>query len=281
MTRRRTRPPAALGGAQSPAALGGTRLPAALGGVLRLAAALACLSPAAAAPPPRSDTPSMSLSLREMQADDAANPGMLAVLDGEALWDTRAGRAGRSCADCHGPLAAMRGVAARYPAWNPATGAPIDLAGQIERCRAERQGAGPLASESPERLALTAAVAHQSRGLPIAPSSGPAMAAARTRGRALFMSRMGQLNLACANCHDDNAGRHLAGALIPQAHPVGDPVYRLEWQSVGSLQRRLRSCMAGVRAEPFAYGAPELIDIEAYLKERAAGLPVETPAVRP
>ena len=37
-----------------------------------------------------------------MQDDDTANPGMLWVLDGEALWNRKAGAAGKSCADCHG-----------------------------------------------------------------------------------------------------------------------------------------------------------------------------------
>jgi sulfur-oxidizing protein SoxA len=33
----------------------------------------------------------------------------------------------------------------------------------------------------------------------------------------------------------------LAGNVIPQAHPTGYPIYRLEWQKMGSLQRRLQS----------------------------------------
>ena len=69
--------------------------------------------------------------------------------------------------------------------------------------------------------------------------------------------------------------------MIPQGHPTGYPVYRLEWQSLGSLQRRLRGCMTGVRAEPFAYGADELVALELFLMERAAGMTVETPAVPP
>ncbi|RYI99647.1 MAG: sulfur oxidation c-type cytochrome SoxA, partial [Acetobacteraceae bacterium] len=32
---------------------------------------------------------------------------------------------------------------------------------------------------------------------------------------------------------------------------------------------------------PFAYGAPEYLAIETFLMSRAAGLPLETPAVRP
>jgi sulfur-oxidizing protein SoxA len=104
---------------------------------------------------------------------------------------------------------------------------------------------------------------------------------AREQGKALYTQRMGQLNFSCAQCHDDNAGGHLGSAPIPQAHPTGYPLYRLEWQATGSLQRRFRNCMAGVRAEPFSYGSAEFIALELYLMDRAKGMDVETPAVRP
>ena len=103
----------------------------------------------------------------------------------------------------------------------------------------------------------------------------------RERGPARCSSAAGQLDLSCAACHDDNWGRRLGGSAIPQAHPTGYPLYRLEWQALGSLQRRLRNCMTGVRAEPFAFGAPEFVDLELYLMSRARGMPIETPAVRP
>lgn len=230
----------------------------------------------------RSDTVLLAPETRAMQADDAANPGMLAVLEGEDLWNAPAGAAARACASCHGDArATMRGVAARYPAWSERTAVPIDLSGQISACRETRQSATPFAPESRELLALETYVAHQSRGLPIAPAEGQGMRASRERGRALFGRRMGQLNLSCAHCHDDQWDRRLGGTPIPQAHPVGYPVYRLEWQSLGSLQRRFRNCMSGVRAEPLAFGAPELVDLAAFLMDRAAGLAIETPAVRP
>jgi L-cysteine S-thiosulfotransferase len=100
-------------------------------------------------------------------------------------------------------------------------------------------------------------------------------------GNELFHRREGQLNLSCSQCHDDNWGQRLAGSMIPQGHPTGYPLYRLEWQSLGSLQRRLRNCVIGVRAEPYGYGAPEAVALELYLMERASGMPIETPAVRP
>lgn len=92
---------------------------------------------------------------------------------------------------------------------------------------------------------------------------------------------MGQLNFSCAQCHDDNWGKHLGSAPIPQAHANAYPIYRLEWQGMGSLQRRLRNCMSGVRAQAFPYGAQEFVELELYLAQRARGMPVETPGVRP
>lgn len=217
-----------------------------------------------------------------MQDDDAANPGFLWVQQGEALWTQPAGREGRACAGCHGAApASMRGVAARYPAFDPAAGRPVTLGQRIEQCRVERQGAAPLAPDSDPRLALEAYVALQSRGMPMQVAADGPVRPFVAAGRALFTTRIGQLNLSCAQCHDERAGQRLAGSIIPQGHPNGYPEYRLEWQGLGSLARRIRNCMVGVRAEPFAADAPELVALELYLAVRAQGLPVETPAVRP
>jgi sulfur-oxidizing protein SoxA len=217
-----------------------------------------------------------------MQDDETANPGMLWVLQGESLWGRKAGATARSCQDCHGDAeASMKGVAARYPAFDAGLDRPLDLEQRINRCRTEHQNAEPLAWESEDLLALTAFVARQSRGLPIAIATGAELRPFLDLGKELFRQREGQLNLSCSQCHDDNWGKRLAGSAIPQGHPTGYPIYRLEWQSLGSLQRRLRGCMTGVRAEPFDYGAPQAVALELYLMERARGMPMDVPAVRP
>jgi sulfur-oxidizing protein SoxA len=100
------------------------------------------------------------------------------------------------------------------------------------------------------------------------------------RGRDLYMTRSGQMNLACTHCHDRNWGRQLLGETISQGHGNAYPAYRLGWQSAGSLARRIRACYFGLRAEMPGYGAQELLDLELYLAWRANGLPVETPGVR-
>lgn len=230
----------------------------------------------------RSGFADMSPQSQALQKDDTANPAMLWVLDGEALWTAKAGSAEKSCADCHQDAAAsMKGVAARYPAFSAEHSRPLDLQGRINACRETKQQAAPFAPESKELLALSAYVGRQSRDMPIAPPDDPRLAPFRARGEALYKQRLGQLNFSCANCHDDNAGQKLASAVIPQGHPTGYPLYRLEWQSLGSLQRRFRGCLVGVRAEPYAYAAPEYVELELFLMSRAKGMPVETPAVRP
>ena len=224
----------------------------------------------------------MGRETRAMQDDDTANPAMLWVLDGEALWNRKEGSTAKACADCHGDArASMKGVAARYPAFNTARGRPINLEQRINICRTERQQSTPLPFESKELLALAAYVGRQSHGMPIEIADDARTKPFLQAGQELFTQRQGQLNLSCAQCHDDNWGQKLAGAAIPQGHPTGYPLYRLEWQALGSLQRRLRNCLFGMRAISYPLGVPEYVDLELYLMWRARGMPVETPAVRP
>ena len=118
-------------------------------------------------------------------------------------------------------------------------------------------------------------------GSPIEGGSDPQVAPFVAKGRALYTQRQGQLNLACSNCHEDVWDKRLAGSAITQGHATGYPLYRLEWQTLGSLQRRLRACMTGIRAQAYDFGSPELVELELYLMSRARGMPMEAPAVRP
>jgi len=220
----------------------------------------------------------MSRETRAMQDDEATGPAALWLLDGEALWKRKAGSADKSCADCH---QGMKGVAARFPAFDISRNKLLNLDQRINVCRVERQKAPALPLESRELLALSAYVGRQSRGLPIDIQVNEKTKPFLEAGRAAFNRRQGQINLSCAQCHDQNWGKSLAGSPIPQAHPTGYPIYRLEWQGLGSLQRRLRNCMIGVRAETYEYGSPEYVELEYYLMWRARGMKLETPAVRP
>jgi L-cysteine S-thiosulfotransferase len=206
----------------------------------------------------RSGIEYVSPEIRALQADAAQNPGMLWVDSGAKLF-------ARECVSCH---ASMKGVAARYP--RLVHGKVVDLEAMVRHRTA-------YAYETDELLGLTAFVASQSRGELIGRDLTSDMV---KKGEAEYFRRRGQMNLACTHCHDANAGKKLGGETVSEGQPNGYPAYRLEWQKLGSLQRRLRACMYGVHAEMPDYGSEVLLDLEAYLAWRGRGLPIESPAVR-
>jgi len=218
---------------------------------------------------------------QRLQDDDFANPGLLWVEQGRTLWHRADGTAGMSCTSCHGDATvSMRGVRTRYPRFDPQRGKLINLEQQINRCREQRMQALPYPYESEALLALTTFVSWQSRGLPMHVSiDGPAQPFFEA-GRAFYMQRRGQLDLACTHCHDQYAGQRLRGDVISQGQSNGFPIYRHTWQTLGSTHRMFAWCNTSVRAEPYPLGADEYVNLELFVAWRGRGLPVETPAVR-
>ncbi len=227
---------------------------------------------------PRSGYEDAQTETRAMQDDDAANPGFLWVRDGEASWSHVDGGAGKSCASCHGDIGAMRGVGARYPAFDPERDRIVTIEDRLNFCRVDRMGAEAFAWDDDRLLGLSALMGLQSRGLAMVVVPREPFF---SEGAGLFRQRIGQFNVSCAQCHDDLAGQKLAGSVIPQGQPNGYPEYRLSWQGMGSLYRRVRNCMTGVRAEPFSAESRDYRSLAHYLGVRATGLTVETPGVRP
>ncbi len=220
-------------------------------------------------------------STRALQQDAFANPGLLWVDRGRALWSAPPSADAKACADCHGRDGSeLKGAAARYPSFDSALQKLVNLEQRINACRTGQQGVASLAYESEALLSITTFVANLSRDMPVAVEVGPSVRARFEAGRDYYYRRRGQLNLACNHCHELNWGRQLRGDRISQGHGNGYPTYRLEWQSVGSLHRRFRACNLAIRAEPLPYGAPDYVNLELFLAWRARGLQIETPAVR-
>lgn len=220
-----------------------------------------------------------SLETRLLQDDDFLNPGFFALERGRELWSKVQGDKGKSCASCH-EEAEMRGIAARYPVYDEKRGGLVDLTGRVNEMLTAYMGAQPLGYESADMLGLTAFVSYQSRGMPMDVAiDGPARPFF-DEGRAFYFQRRGQLNLSCAQCHDDLAGQKLRGDTISQGQVNGFPIYRLMWRAVASRHRMFEWCNSSVRAEPYAAGSPEYLSLELYVAWRGRGLPMEAPAVR-
>ncbi len=219
---------------------------------------------------------------RALQADSFANPAMLYVERGAEIWNTVEGAAGKSCASCHGDAAkTMKGVGAHYPKWNSATGKPKNLETQIDACRKDNMQAEPYKFDAPEQKALVTYLKHQSLGTPMAVDlTQGEMQSWWDKGKEMYYTRQGQLNMACASCHEANAGKYIRADHLSQGNVNGFPTYRLKQADMVSLHNRFRGCMRDVRASfPKAF-SDELMALEVYVTWRGTGLSIETPAVR-
>ncbi|MEL6479703.1 MAG: sulfur oxidation c-type cytochrome SoxA [Pseudomonadota bacterium] len=215
-----------------------------------------------------------------LEADDFENPAMVAVEYGIELWETPAGASAKSCADCHGDVESMKGLRANMPRWNEAKGKPESLEHLINASITGHQEAEAWKWESPEMLAMTALIGMQSRGMPMGVQTDGPMASWIEKGKDLYYTRVGQLDMSCSQCHEDNYGNMIRADHLSQGNINGFPTYRFKWQGLGSLHRRFSGCMKNIRATPFKRGSDEFVALEAYLASRGAGLGIETPAVR-
>jgi sulfur-oxidizing protein SoxA len=213
--------------------------------------------------------------------DDFASPSAHAIDKGAQLWKQVTGSNNKSCASCHGDAnESMKGAATRYPAIDKATGKLFNLEDRIRNCRSKQQKAINWLPESDELLAITLHVTGASKGMPILVSiDGPAKKHFEA-GQKLYMARQGQMNLSCTQCHDQHYGQRLYNDKLSQGHPNGYPIFRLDWQYMASLERRLRFCYASVKAEVPPWGHQDMRNLNLYLMWRAQGLPIEVPAVR-
>lgn len=218
---------------------------------------------------------------QELETDNFENPAFAYVDAARDLWGTIDGAEGKSCETCHGEVeASMKGVRASMPRWNPEAEDLWSLENYINNCRVERMGAEPWKWDKEPMNGMAALIGLQSRGMPVNVSiTGPA-AEWFEKGKEMYYTRYGQLELACSNCHEDNWGNMIRADHLSQGQTNGFPLYRLKNAKLNSIHGRFKGCIRDTRAETFAVGSPELRALELYVAWRGTGLSVETPAVR-
>ena len=230
---------------------------------------------------PLSGNAFLSPTLQTMQSDASLNPVSLWLDQGRSLWGGASDR--NSCFQCHADVQSLKSAATQYPKWSEQLNRLVNLEDQIIACAAKTPR--PLYGlENTEVLALSALLHSTSQGLPFQVSP-PAHHAAQWQaelnaGAQLFTTRMGRMNLACTHCHDLNIGKQMRADVISPGHPTGFPIFKMSWQSMGSIDRRLRACYSGVQAAVPAPGSVDLRRLELFLKSRSQGLPLDGPSLR-
>ena len=216
-----------------------------------------------------------------LQMDDFDNPGMIFVDQALETWDQVDGSEGKSCASCHGtPEEGMAGVRAVYPKWNEAAGEVRTLEMQINDCRENRMGAEKWGYTSGSIVNMTALITLQSRGMPVNVAIDGPVKETWEQGKELYYTRTGQLELSCANCHEDNYDNLIRADHLSQGQINGFPAYRLKNAKLNSVHARFKGCVRDTRAETYSPGSDEFIALELYVASRGNGLSVEGPSVR-
>ena len=223
----------------------------------------------------------LSASMLAMQNDPMANPISLWLDKGKALWTGTESKS--SCAQCHGPVENNKTLANQFPKWSSNLKKLINLEDQIVQC-SERTSHARKNLEDPDVLALSALLHQQSKNQTILLRPNiqhkEEWQKQLNAGAELFVQRMGRMNLACTHCHDQNIGKRMQADLISPGHPTGFPIFKMSWQSMGSIDRRIRACYSGVQADIPQPGSQELRQLELFLKMRAEGLAMDGPSLR-
>ncbi|MGG7644578.1 sulfur oxidation c-type cytochrome SoxA [Rhodovulum sp. YNF3179] len=218
---------------------------------------------------------------QQFQMDDFDNPAMIFVDEARASWNTAEGSEGKSCASCHGtPEESMKGLRAVMPKWNEEAGEVWTLEKYVNDCRENRMGADAWGWTSTPMRNMTALISVPSRGMPVNVAiDGPARETWE-RGKELYYTRTGQLELSCANCHEDNHDNFIRADHLSQGQINGFPTYRLKNARLNSIHGRFKGCVRDTRAETFSPGSDDFVALQLYVASRGNGLSVEAPAVR-
>ncbi|MHA6263789.1 sulfur oxidation c-type cytochrome SoxA [Arenibacterium sp. CAU 1754] len=216
-----------------------------------------------------------------LQMDDFDNPGMIFVDQAMEEWSKVDGSEGKSCASCHEDVeTSMKGVRAVYPKWNESAGEVRTLVNQINDCRENQMGAEKWKNTGGKIVAMEALISLQSRGMPVNVAIDGPVQATWEKGKELYYTRTGQLELSCANCHEDNYGNMIRADHLSQGQINGFPVYRLKNTKLNTAHARFKGCVRDTRAETYNPGSDEFIALELYVASRGNGLSVEAPSVR-
>jgi sulfur-oxidizing protein SoxA len=225
---------------------------------------------------------SMDKGMRKQWEDIMQFPPYDFALDeGKKLFDTPF-KNGRTYADCF-PSKGI-GIRQDYPYFDAKTGKVVTLSVAVNDCR-EANGEKPLNWEKGPLASILAYMAETSRGkrFDIKVPDDPRALAAYEDGERYFYARKGQLNFSCASCHVQSAGKRLRGDVLAPAMGIlaSFPIYRSDWGSMGTIERRFTSCDSQTRAVPLKPTDPTYRNLEYFLSYMSNGLPIAGPGTRP
>jgi len=174
-------------------------------------------------------------------------------------------------------------IGSDYPYFDVLSSQVRTLAMEINQCREENHET-PYAYDSPEMEAILIHMMETSRKniVNVIMPNDKAAEQAFYKGKQLFFSRRGQLDMACAHCHIDHASKRYSGDIIPPALglPLRMPRYNSTNEEVTTLHERFNECLSYTKASPFSLQSEELRNLEFYLFYVNNNLPFNAPSIK-
>ncbi len=217
---------------------------------------------------------------RDLQRDDFDNPGMVFVDRGIDSWNAAQGAKGESCAGCHEGPESMKGLRAVTPRVDAETGKLMTVENYVNECVTERMGMEAWGMTGDKMKDMLSLISMQSRGEVVNVAIDGAAAPFWEAGKEIYYTRYGQLEMSCANCHEDNQGLFIRADHLSQGQINGFPVYRLKDAGMLTAQQRFVGCVRDTRAETFKPDSDAFKALELYVASRGNGLSVEGVSVR-
>jgi sulfur-oxidizing protein SoxA len=214
--------------------------------------------------------------------DPIENPAMWAVDKAQELWK-QAGAAGSSCNTCHSdPKTSFKIWAASMPMWEPRLNKVLSVEEFVTRHAKATTGASwPMETE--ENRAMSVYLHFLANGAPLkVDTSSPEAKAAMERGKELSARKVGQLNMACTDCHGKVANRWIRGQWLGEPKGQYDhfPTWRTSLLAIWDIRQRFQWCQVNIRADELPPDAKEYGDLEFYLAVQNEGQKLSVPGIR-
>ena len=198
---------------------------------------------------------------------------------GQELFETPFAN-GSTYADCF-PNGGI-GIRQNYPLFDTERREVITLELAINRCR-EANGEEPLKWETGALAEISAYMSYTSRGNPVSidiPNEDAI--AAYEEGKKFYYAKKGYLNNSCATCHVQGAGMKARTEVLHPAlgESISFPTFRLKWDHLGTLHKRIRGCHRDQGARSFKAQSPQYRNLEYFMTYMANGMLVNGPSVR-
>ena len=214
--------------------------------------------------------------------DPIENPAMWGVDKAQELWMQK-GSVGFSCNSCHSePKTAFKSWAASMPKWEPRLNKVLGVEEFVTRHAKATTGQVWL-METDENRAMSVYLHFLANGAPIKIDTTSAEAkAAIDRGKELSARKLGQLNMACTDCHGKSVNHWIRGQWLGEPKGQYDhfPTWRTNLLAIWDIRQRFQWCQVNIRADELPPDAKEYGDLEFYLATQNEGQKLSVPGIR-